>query len=145
MNYGAWGMFWGGSWGNSWGPLHEVYEQPAGSPSNKKKSRVIIGTKEYFLTPLETADLLIQRAKKRKKQKIESVTVIEEKTESVNTVETHKPDKIDVKFSQFDLSASIKASNAFIEKLRAEFYRLEAEEIERRLELDDEECLMLLL
>lgn len=108
-----------------------------------KRSRVIIGTKEYFLTPQETADLLIQRAKQRKEKvsvEKDNIVVIPEKQDKILS---SKP--VTIESSHFDLQAQINANYAFIDRLRKEFQRLEQIEIARLLEEDDEECLMLLL
>ena len=120
--------------------LRQYSEVGAGK---NKRSRVIIGDKEYFLTPFETADLLIQRAKQRKEKvsvKQDNIVVIPEKRDKILS---SKP--VTIESSHFDLHAQISANYAFIDRLRKEFQRLEQIEIARLLEEDDEECLMLLL
>lgn len=121
---------------------HLLSEKSNGAGKNKR-SRVIIGDKEYFLTPFETADLLIQRAKQRKEKvsvKQDNIVVIPEKRDKILS---SKP--VTIESSHFDLHAQINANYAFIDRLRKEFQRLEQIEIARLLEEDDEECLMLLL
>lgn len=106
---------------------------------NNKASHVVISGDEYYLTPEQTASLLIHRADKNKDNKY-NVLVIPEKRDKILS---SKP--VTIESSHFDLHAQISANYAFIDRLRKEFQRLERIEIARLLEEDDEECLMLLL
>ena len=134
--------------------LTDQERKPAGSTSApRKKQRVIIGDKEYFLTPFETADLLIQRAKKRKQQSEENNSVIDPERIEVIVKSYDKISSDNKKLSKqkvveskaFDIHAAVNANYAFIARLQDALHKLEIEAMRRMIEEDDEECLMLLL
>lgn len=125
---------------------HLLYEKVQGA-GKSKRSRVIIGTREYFLTPQETADLLYQRAKSRADKQPDNVVVVKEKPATTQTENKQSPkqDGLEYQSDVLNLIANIQANHAFVARMREAFRQLEAAEIARQLEEDEEECLILLM
>lgn len=108
------------------------------APQTKKlrRKRVFIDGKEYFLNPLEAANLLIEKSKKAESIKDDAVTVKRE------IVQLSKPSISDEVTSRFD----IRASQVFIDRMNAEINRMNDLAIRRKIEEEDDiECLMLLI
>lgn len=110
---------------------------PGGGSKKLRKKRVFIDGQEYFLNPIEAANLLINQAEQAQESAEEAPESPDEpECSSVVSAIDYAENK----------ASRVMASDVFIARMNAEIQRMRALAIQRQLdEEDDIECLLLLM